>query len=344
MDPLIVPSIRKGRVSMRTEIGSEFCSIQISEKKNNIFLRDTVWFLSGRIALKKIIKVIKSKYSVYTVAIPSWCCESMIIPFLEADLKVEFYSVTGIEQNLSNINTDIVLVMDYFGYTGHSNVFGYNGIVIRDITHSLFSEINNDADYYFGSLRKWDGFLTGGFAWNIDNGDELVDKKYIELRRTAMSEKLKYINGLSDSKEYLKIYGQAEKYLELLNEIKGADLYDIQSAQKLDVNFIKKRRRENAKCLLKEFVNMTIFKELKANDCPMFVPILVPDGKRDALRRYLIAHEIYCPVHWPVSEYHQLDDETKNVYVNGLSLVCDQRYTEKDMKRMINVIKQFWEE
>ena len=87
---------------------------------------------------------------------------------------------------------------------------------------------------------------------------------------------------------------------------------------------------------------MLIFREMKDTDCPMFVPIFVPDGKRDELRRYLIRNEIYCPVHWPVSEYHVLDEKTKEIYDNELSLVCDQRYNEKDMKRMIDTIRVFW--
>ena len=76
----------------------------------------------------------------------------------------------------------------------------------------------------------------------------------------------------------------------------------------------------------------------------MFVPILVPDGKRDELRRYLIKHEMYCPVHWPVSMYHKLDKRAEIIYKNELSLVCDQRYTEEDMQRMVETIKDFWKE
>ena len=93
---------------------------------------------------------------------------------------------------------------------------------------------------------------------------------------------------------------------------------------------------------------------MKEEDCPMFVPVLVPDGKRNELRRHLINNEIYCPVHWPVSEYHKsadymdvnhkLSDKTETIYANELSLVCDQRYTEDDMNRMVDVIQEFWKE
>ena len=75
----------------------------------------------------------------------------------------------------------------------------------------------------------------------------------------------------------------------------------------------------------------------------MFVPILVPDGKRDGLKRYLIKKGIYCPIHWPVGKYHRLDERTEYIYKNELSLVCDQRYTEEDMERIVKAIQLFME-
>lgn len=92
------------------------------------------------------------------------------------------------------------------------------------------------------------------------------------------------------------------------------------------------------------FPEMLIFTELKETDCPLFVPILVPDRRRGEIRRYLIGKDIYCPIHWPVSEDHKLDSKMKRIYEQELSLVCDQRYTEKNMGRMVAAIKEFWRE
>ena len=76
----------------------------------------------------------------------------------------------------------------------------------------------------------------------------------------------------------------------------------------------------------------------------MFVPVLVPDGKRDALRQYLMQNEIYCPIHWPISDLHRLDKRTGQIYENELSLVCDQRYSQEDMYHMVTLINRFWKE
>ena len=92
---------------------------------------------------------------------------------------------------------------------------------------------------------------------------------------------------------------------------------------------------------MKAFPDLLIFPEMKSADCPFFVPIIVPDGKRNELRRFLINKDIYCPVHWPVSQLHKLGEKEQFLYDNELSLVCDQRYSEYDMNRMVDLINSF---
>ncbi len=75
---------------MKREIGGEFWEVG---RENNIFPDTTVWFASGRAALKAIIKDIKAKDRVETVALPLWCCDSMIISFVDEGIKVSFYPV-----------------------------------------------------------------------------------------------------------------------------------------------------------------------------------------------------------------------------------------------------------
>ena len=342
---------------MAQEIGSEFWDIPTTTKLNNMFPKTIEWFLSGRSALQAIINKLKD---CHTVAMPCWCCDSMVKPFVDAGMEVQFYPVffqkKGITQDL-DLSCDVLFLMDYFGYAGKEpDLGGYNGLIVRDITHSIFSKYYTDADYYFGSLRKWCGVWTGGFAWAKDNRKLILENNnnsasaYVSLRQKAMELKECYINEKLDrfgkrvtDKGFLSIFNQAEELLENIGTI-GADKRDIVLAEKLDVNFIRTRRRSNAKVLMQAFADYLIFPTLNENDCPLFVPILVPDGKRNPLRQYLIQHEIYCPIHWPVSEYHKLDSKTVKIYDNELSLVCDQRYTEEDMQRIVDTIKMFWKE
>jgi dTDP-4-amino-4,6-dideoxygalactose transaminase len=112
-------------------------------------------------------------------------------------------------------------------------------------------------------------------------------------------------------------------------------------AKRIDGDFIRKTHYTNANLLRNALSDLLIFPELKNTDCPMFVPIIVPNSKRNELRTYLIEHDIYCPVHWSISGHHRLSEKERFLYDNELSLVCDQRYTEEDMSRMVDTIRLF---
>ena len=338
----------------RSEIGSEFWEAPSQKKRNALFPESTRWFLSGRSALGYVIRDIKDKKGIKTVAMPSWCCDSMIYPFLEELISVRFYPVSvGAGKLVCDISQvrdcDAIVVMDYFGYSSDINYSDFAGTVIRDLTHSVFSGQQMDANYYFGSLRKWCGIVTGGFAYGKDVFSDNIavqepSTRYLSLRSSAMEEKAAYINGLSNSKDYLSMFSEAEFELEKSDKIASSTENDVAIVQRLDINFIKERRRENAKMLLRDLSQFAIFPQVKENDCPLFVPILIPGGKRDSLRHYLIQKEIFCPVHWPVSSVHVLDGQTRKIYDEELSIVCDQRYDATDMKRICQEIQNFMQE
>jgi len=333
------------------EIGSEFWQVETCAHPSALFPEHTQWYLSGRSALKAILSELGGAK---TVSMPAWCCDSMVRPFLDEGIRVRFYPVYpghGLSQ-VVQADADILFVMDYFGYTSDSPAD--HPCVIRDVTHSLFSRTYGDARYTFGSLRKWCGVWTGSYAWTGD-GHRLCEgaeapADYIALRREAMRLKAGYIDGGADGcespaadKRYLAAFDEAEEMLEDAG-ISTAAERDIRMAAALDAQLIRFRRRENAGILMRAFEDMLVFPELKDGDCPMFVPILVPDGRRDELRRYLIERQIYCPVHWPVSQYHAVDARTAALYRDGLSLVCDQRYTRADMERIVDAIREFMED
>ena len=308
-------------MTMKKEIGSEFYDVPICKKKNDLFASDTKWFLSGRHALEYII--IDS--GIKSVSMPRWCCESMIIPFKKHNVDVYFYN------NEPDYSCDAILIMDYFGFTKRNyEKTLYKGIIIRDLTHSLLSRTYNDANYYFGSLRKWAGFYTGGYAWGNWKKNIPIpsfNDKYVKLRKDAMELKKNYIENGHGDKKYLTIFAEANDLLNKL-DICAAHPEDINRANYLDVQFVKEKRRNNARILMKE---LQIDVQLNTSDVPLFIPIYVE--KRNELRKFLIDNNVYCPVHWP------------NYDVNGteLSLVCDQRYDEKDMIKIVSLVKKFKE-
>ena len=336
---------------MICEIGSEFWDVRVLESKNDIFPNSVQWYAAGRSALQAIIRGLDGKKS---VSMPSWCCDSMVRPFIEAGYRVDFYPVYFDGHKIRQeprLESDVLFLMDYFGYSSDDAKGIEHPCIIRDTTHSIFSSKYNDADYYFGSLRKWCGVWTGGYAWTAD-GHQLPSfedavEDYVHLRQKAMEMKRSYMeqleasdNGGDAPKPFLEVFGQAEEMLEGIG-IASAAQRDVDLANRIDVALIRRKRRANANALISALSDILLFPTLAVSDCPMFVPVAVPEQRRDALRRALIQERIYCPIHWPVSEYHRLDSITRPLYDKELSLVCDQRYSEDDMERMVEVIKRF---
>lgn len=336
---------------MNREIGSEFWEIPLSGQENYLFPVNTRWYRSGRTALGTILDHVFTQREIRTMALPSWCCETMVEPFLSRGIQVRFYAVTVDEQGRLCQQLpdpgwcDGILVMDYFGYARQGAIPQGWGLVIRDVTHSLFCGVPSDADYVYGSLRKWAGFWTGGFAWGSEplpaSGQSLTEADdYVVLRRQAMAEKARYLSGQLEEKRHLALFAAAEAFLNR-NAQGVATPEDVFAARHLDVSFMRERRRQNAAQLLDHVRDYALFPGLRAEDCPLFVPIVLPHETRDALRRYLIEQEIYCPVHWPLSPLHRCEGAERCLYDESMSLVCDQRYDAKDMQRLCQAVDHF---
>ncbi|MEG1578859.1 MAG: hypothetical protein RR336_08855 [Oscillospiraceae bacterium] len=345
---------RDGLIKSIFEIGSEFWDIPLcTGTPTHLYLNDYSFFLSGRSALDFIIRDIQSQQQLSSVMLPSYCCETMIAPFLAHGVSVSFYPVyldgeNHLVQELpQQFICDAILVMDYFGYASGQSLPNYDGVVIRDVTHSVFSGIQTDADYIFGSLRKWAGFYTGGFARKCKGAFRLpvpqyTDEEYVRLRQQAMAEKQKFLSGEITEKTHLSLFDNAEKQLDSVR-CAGAAAEDIERLEQLDVLRLRQKRRENAATLLQALSGLALFPVLGESDCPLFVSICVPDGKRDALKQHLIAQHIYCPAHWPISPLHKLTAQTQAVYDSELSIVCDQRYGTEEMERILSAFKNFYE-
>ncbi len=330
------------------EIGGEFWDIPVSEESKKWFPLHTKWYLSGRTALAAIVKDIMLKRWIKSAALPSYCCDSIIIPFVINNIQIKFYDITidkdhdGVVQNYDSVtDCDVIVIMDFFGYIRTPGLKDFQGIIIRDLTHTIFCSRLQDADYYFGSLRKWAGFWTGGYAWKEDETSllegDIDDTGYSIIRKQAMEEKAEYMKKPCTT-DFLNKFVDAETCLERLANSKliCADGRDIRMADHIDDIYIRDRRRENAGYLIDRLKEASgihlIFNQVKKDDCPMFVPIFLDKKRGQELQQWLIKSKIYCPIHWPVSRYHNLTEKAKELYDHEISLVCDQRYLQEDME------------
>lgn len=346
------------------EIGSEFslsrypkatCAVGLPRILELGADRCLTWL--GRTAIDLVLADILTYRSVRHVYMPSYCCDSMIAPFLERGIRVSFYPVNfsgdlRVEAD-RDMDCDIFFSMNYFGpalpeQEAVAEVFRAKGaVIVEDITHSLFSEApcHSGVDYAVASLRKWIESPAGGIAVKY-GGSFLVGPEStppeaaVTLRLEAMREKDAYLKGkTADKAAYLEKYSRFNASLEQDYRGKTMDPFTLGVLRDYDFSGMIQKRRENAFRLwqgLEDLPGVTLLVPPHEVACPLFVPILVPDGQRDVLHRAMVEQEIYCPRHWPVPKNAQ-----SNLYAQEISLICDQRYGAADMERIIACIQNY---
>lgn len=343
---------------MLKEIGSEFW-----ESPNKRM--DKRFFLSGRTALEYIVRDIEASNTQKSVLLPSYCCHTMIEPFVRHGFSIQFYDVYYSEEQKcfcaklpAHSESEILFYMSYFGF---SQVAGLDlqdlrdkyQIIINDKTHSWLrtQSFEVQEDYSFTSFRKWGAFsgiseackYSGNF---IVPAAEESNRKYISMRETAFSQKADYMIHGGEKVGFLKLFGEAEMLLEKDYAGYRPSYQTLDAFFSTDWETVRNRRRENAQYLLnglrdvKEII--LPYTALNEADVPLFVPILVKKG-RDALRKYLIEQEIYCPVHWPKTELHnEISERAFKLYSSSLSLLCDQRYGKEEMESIVSKIVKYY--
>ena len=283
----------------------------------------------------------------------------MAQPFLESDIKVEYYDVAFEDSLKYNIDTekdcDIFFAMNYFGYTA-TNMENYikkfkdRGItVIEDITHSILSEKKYSvySDYLVGSLRKWFPIASGGIAISMEKDFKIqecieTNQNLITSKRTAMSQKKDYIENIDTSikQNFLNEFSKSNEILSEDYKNYRIDENSYKILMGLDIEKIQNSRRENAKIIYEKLKDIKEIRFLVNNllneDCPLFVPIILQENLRNNLRKILIENQVYCPIHWP------LDQNLNNIFNKELSLICDQRYTKKEIEEYLKIIVNFF--
>ena len=338
----------------RWEIGSEFEAEYGSERASGFTIPEGFhpnWTLSGRTAIDLAVR---DAPGIRKICVPSYCCSSMIEPFLNNSIEVGFYSVTfdnGLDIDLSNINKyDAILLFSYFGYSSTIDieaikVFKERGdVVIQDVTHSLFSleEKEELSDYLVASVRKWGSLISGGFVAKKDQeiAANLIppDPLFVHNKQQAMQLKADYLLGKKvDKAVFLQLYHETNDWIAENYQDCSIDKLSKERVSTWNVNWISARRRENASCLHRLLrdseIVQPIFKE-EQMECPLFFPIVVRNGKRAWLQKRLRENDIYCPIHWPKPSAGC----ESNLYDTELSLICDQRYDKQDMIKISTII------
>ena len=347
------------------EIGSEFhwysgkSSVRNSVYKYLLENGHNEFYYSGRTIIDLIIR---SHPEINKVFLPNYLCQSIIDPFINNDIEIELYNIyfeNGILHCDCNndFNNSFFLGINYFGSTFTKMDSTYekikvnndNVVIIDDATQNMFSMSQSDfIDYQFCSIRKWLPLISGASLKNNRNKLNCKTKSshldIYDLKEKAMKLKRNYLyNNNSNEKElFMNLFKEFNENFSEFYKSRGIDEYSFNLIQNIDKEKICNIRKQNKIYLLNEINLLDKVNTLKFEkfDIPLFVPLFFEDiNVKNEIKNILLKNEIYCPSHWPIPNYGDIADDQK-LYFNEISLICDQRYELKHMKKIINVLKE----
>lgn len=356
------------------EIGSEFeiqwPLLRITQTNHSrfndfFFGEDNIFLFSGRTAIDYICKDILTTRKIRSVYLPAYCCSSMINPFVNNGINIEFYDIYFNGNALvfrfdNNKSVDIIYLNNYFGFKTDIDIEWIyskkqNGsIVIYDKTHSLFLKDDpwiDISDYIFCSLRKWFAIASGAvLSKRRGNLCKLNLKQcaFINDKLNAHILKWKYIhdNHSISKKEFYHCFLEFAHKLEQDYSYYIIDDVSLKILQSLDIDRVIERRKQNAQMYYDTLHNIEwlkfMFDRYDNDITPLFIPIIITSAeKRNQLKSMMLSCQIYCPIHWPKSNLINDEFRANEIFDKELSLICDQRYTPKQLKKIVQVIKNF---
>lgn len=327
---------------------------------------DYAWLSTGRSAIALVIRTIESRCPSIkkTAVLPSFTCDTVIRPFLDAGYDVYYYPV---DENLASnsslvLNTvieydaSIVLFHRYYGFDTFDRQIDdlceslrrMGKFTIEDCTQCLYSQIPRmSSDFAVGSIRKWTGTPDGGFAVSQTGGfvgkPKNSDKRLETAKLEASFAKYRYLfENVGEKEDMLELFRQAEDILDNQKELYGISEMSAKVQCNLDIVGLKRKRRENYSFLFNSIcLKVKPVFSLSGYEVPLYFPIYVED--RDSLQKFLIRNDIFAPIVWPRNNIQTVVCNGAEIaYKHLLCLPIDQRYDVEDMNRIVEVINKYY--
>lgn len=332
-------------------LGGEF-EIDLSTQRDTFKpTPDTYYYASGRAALYQILKSLGKK--VNKVWFPDCLCHTMVEAAKKAGFEYEFYALDDAFQATVKALDEkgfkdgcLVLLINYFGLQDLTQAVkaikeAYpNAIVIEDDVQAYYSfaeETNPYADYRFTSLRKTFAIPDGGLVYTkrpmllVTQPNTFakykIDGGVMKLHRGEQ--------GVKDE-EYLALFEKGSVLID--DNYESVMSHDAEMLfAGTDFQWVKEKRQENVSYLIEGLKALGIkpMIEVTNDSVPLFVPIWLDD--RDAVRKRMFQHEVFCPVHWPLEGLSL--KKGAEIAQHELSLIVDQRYDKRDLDILISMVK-----
>jgi hypothetical protein len=289
---------------------------------------------TARNALEYILKA--ENYS--KLYIPYFTCDVILEPLRRLKIAFEFYSID--EELYPIFDFDQLQEQEAFLYT---NYFGVNDKNVERIALACKNLIIDNAQAFFYkcshqvpafySPRKFFGVPDGGFILHQKKMHDFAMETDVSYHRFT------YLLGRAefDAKKFYNDFKENE--LELCHQhVKHMSVLTKKMLSSINYSEIKIKRTKNFQVLHQHLNQFNLFQGLNLhNQGPLCYPFLVKDGA--SIKQKLIDQQVFVPTYWP--NVFEWTASTSLEYKLSENLVClpiDQRYEEKDMHRIINII------
>jgi len=335
-------------------------------KKNNYieqnYSGDVKYLMSGRCALYYCLKDIPQNIK-RTALLPSYTCETVIGSYIKDGWQLRFYDIDP--QNLNPVlkqedleGISLISIAGNFGFYFRNAEFlefcHQHGILsVQDSTFTPFA-IEKRADYVGRSLRKWMGIASGGIACKKEGAFNQDVRKPDEIHLAGRRRAMEYRRLAIESED--KTFNERASVVFWDTEISfrntfaefGSDDYSVHTIAYFDFDGMKAKRKANYRTITDNLKKSVSFKpvfdlEMEEQDCPSHFCLYAEN--RDKLKPYLLKNGIASTTYWPIPPdvKPQLKDFPGSSYIfeHILSIQLDQRYGQKDMKYLTDVLNAF---
>lgn len=295
---------------------------------------DGILLNSGHHALQYILEQLECITKVY---IPYFTCDIILTPLRHLGIKYEFYRINDrleIAEHISLGATEYLIYTNYFGikdiYVGILYEQYKGQLIIDNAQAFFFPPIKGCFQFY--SPRKFVGCPDGGIVSpKIINNITLEESKSYDLctfllQRADDDVESGYIN-----------FRKASTVLRN-DSMKKMSLLTRKILNSLDYDKIKESRNRNFRYLHKRLQSSNMLSGIIKEhfECPLVYPYYSVNPK---LREALINDKIFVAKYWPnVTDWCSQDDLEYKMANHLIALPIDQRYDEKDMDRILDVI------
>ena len=168
---------------------------------------------------------------------PGYMCDTVFIPFVKEGWELCFYHIDKnmkadreeLEALIWDEQPGLLFIHDYYGLDTWKELRLFlsqcrhkNILIMEDVTQAYYLNVDTEADYVIGSLRKWYAIPDGGFVTtnHTISGEVIVKDDTFAMERFGMlSKKWDYLEEIQDLEGSLndisikQLQKQKEEYL-----------------------------------------------------------------------------------------------------------------------------------